>query len=283
MSDYAFILDEMLWSYSRVETFERCAQCFYLSYILKKDQIPGFFGEYGSFGHLLLEKYYKEELFDFELADEYTNNYNSNITAYAPPNKFVNLADKYYQQGKYYFENFKGLDSDYETLGVESKYEYKIGDYNFTGIIDLELKHKEGWYEIIDHKSKSEQHKNKLTKKSNPDDFVQLVDGRFIPFDLTKQLYLYCIPTFEKYGEYPKYINFNMFKINDWYKFEFRKEDFEKSVQWVISTIQNLYKETKWLKGEDVGDFWCSFVCGQTCNCKYSNRFIDFESQIYKG
>ena len=51
MNDYAFILDEMTWSYSRVSTYLTCPNCFLLEYILKKASVDGAFGQYGKFGH----------------------------------------------------------------------------------------------------------------------------------------------------------------------------------------------------------------------------------------
>lgn len=274
MSDYDFILDEMLWSYSRLETFEKCPKCFFLTYILKKQQIEGAFGQYGSFGHELLEKYFKEELMCFELEDKFINEYTSKITAYFPPIRNGDLSVKYFEQGKEYFNNFNGIDDCYEILGVEAKYNYKISNYNFTGIIDLELKHKDGWLEILDHKSKSKQDKTRLSKKDNKTDYIQLIDNRYIPFSLAIQLYLYCVPFKEKYGEYPRYFDFNMFRIQDWYKFEFNMDDFNKSINWVNTIINNIYNESKWLKGKDLDNFWCDFVCGTNCYCENSNKFM---------
>jgi hypothetical protein len=185
----------------------------------------------------------------------------------------VDLASKYFEQGKEYFSNFNGLSEEYDVLGVEAQYKYKVDKYNFTGIIDLELKNNNGWLELLDHKSKSKQDKTRLTKKDNKEEYIQLIDNRYIPFDLVIQLYLYCLPFKEKYGEYPRYMNFNMFRIDDWYKFEFKQEDLEKSIRWVVDTINRIYQESKWLKGEDVGDFWCNFTCGMNRSCKYSDRY----------
>jgi hypothetical protein len=273
MNEYSFILDQMKWSYSRLECYERCPYCFYLQYILKKQSQSGFFGQYGSFAHELLEKYYKNELFIFELSKEFENNYTSKITAYAPPNKFCDLSAKYFQQGKDYFDSFQGLEEQYEVLGVEQKYDYNIGEFNFAGIIDLELKHKDGWLELIDHKSKSKLDKTRISKKENKDNYIKTTDNRYIPFSMIIQLYLYCIPFYDKYREYPKYLNFNMFKIQDLYKIEFNKEDFEKSKKWAIDIINNIYDNEKWNKGK-VESFWCSYTCSVNQDCTYSDRYL---------
>lgn len=267
-------MDNFTWSFSRIETFQLCPQAFYLTYILRKPSKSGFFGEYGSFTHSILERYFKNELMIFELEDEFVDKFTANVPTPAPPMKNVDLAVKYFEQGKNYFSNFNGMD-DYEILGVEHEYQFKIGEYDFTGIIDLELKNKDNEFIILDHKSKSKQDKNKLTKKDNPEEFVQLTDARYIPFHLAKQLYIYSLAFKEKYGKYPKYLMWNMFRIGDEYKLEFNEKDLQRSIDWVKNTIAQIYKETEWLKGKDTSRFWCDFVCGLNTYCKYSSRYLD--------
>ena len=57
-----FILDTMTWSFSRLNAFYNCAYEFYLHYIECNKSENGFFGEYGSLIHKILEKYEKGEL-----------------------------------------------------------------------------------------------------------------------------------------------------------------------------------------------------------------------------
>ena len=54
-----FILDTMTWSFSRLNAFYNCAYEFYLHYIECNKSENGFFGEYGSLIHKILEKYEK--------------------------------------------------------------------------------------------------------------------------------------------------------------------------------------------------------------------------------
>ena len=53
---------------------------FYLEYIKsqRKKKIDGFFGLFGTYCHVILEKYAKEELLIFELYDYYKRNYKRN-------------------------------------------------------------------------------------------------------------------------------------------------------------------------------------------------------------
>ena len=227
-----------------------------------------------------MEQYFKGKLLEFELLPKYENEFTKNITVNFPPNAYVDLAAKYFEQGKTYFSNFSGLKSDYEIIGVEKKYEYQLDKYNMVGIIDLEVKHKDGHFEIIDHKSKSSQTltqrqiDNQLKKGEPEDNFVVLTDGRYMPFELMIQLYNYCKPFKELYGEFPKYLNFNMFKIGDWYQVKFNEKDYQRSLKWMTDIIQILYNCNTWNKGNGASEFWCDFICGQSTNCKYSNKYI---------
>ena len=266
-----FILDDFRWSFSRIETFERCALCFYMQYIQCLKGLPGCFGQFGTINHDLLEAYAKGELEDYELANEYKNRYGDVVTEPFPPNKYVDLGDKYYNQGLEYFSSFEGFE-EFDITGVEEEYEFKIGEYNFVGLIDLETPDS-----IIDHKTKGEQHLKRLTKKHNKEDYVQMLDGRYTHKDNWKQLYIYSIPYFVKYKTYPKFLSLNMVRINDWYSIEFNEKHFEESQQWVLTQIESIYQTNEFLKGNDVSDFWCGFVCSQRLNCKHSNSYLGLE------
>lgn len=269
---YDFILDEMVWSYSRLSQYNNCPHSFFLKYIKNKEGISGCFGQYGSFVHELLEKYSKNELCIFELAPEYIDKFTSKVTAYFPPMKDkLSMASIYFEQGKEYFETFNGFDENYIIKDIEKKYYFKLDKYNFVGIIDLEVENKNGWYEIIDHKTKNKQHTTRLSKKRKEQGFITLVDKRYIPWNLIIQLYLYCIPMKEKYGEYPRYLNFNMCRINDWYKIEFNKKDFYISLKWCLEIINKIYKDDVFY--DNISQFYCDFLCDQNINCKFSSKY----------
>jgi len=246
---------DMVWSYSRLTTYETCPYCFYLQYIKKESDYPSAFGQYGSFCHELLEMYFKEEIPDFLMLDHYNEHFVENVTCDFPPNKWKDLAQDYYQKGQAYFETFQGLEDRYaEILEIESEYIFDIGKYKCKGIIDLVVRNHDGEIEIVDHKSKS-------APKSKAD--LQ---------EWYKQLYLYCIPIFEKYGKYPKRLNFNMFKLQDWYDEEFDLVQFERAKKWAVDIIHAIEKDTQFDAG-DPGGFWCNFICGMREHCTNSNMY----------
>jgi len=264
-----FIIDDFLWSFSKIDTFQRCPLCFYFQYIKCFPSIEGCFGQYGSLIHDCLEKYALGELAEYELLSYYKDNYNKFVTESFPPNAYVDLGEKYYNQGYDYFESFDGYD-DRKILAVEQEYKFKIGDYNFTGVIDLECPN-----EIIDTKTKAEQHLTRLTKKHEPkENYIQMLDGRYIHKDNWKQLYMYSIPFKNKYGKYPNLLSLNMARVKDWYTVKFDEKLFKEAEQWAINKITEIYNCEKFIRGNDTSDFWCEFVCSQRLNCKYSNSYL---------
>lgn len=264
----SYILDDFTWSFSRIETFDRCPKCFELQYVKCIKGTEGAYGQYGSLAHMCLEKYAKGELAEYELSGEYINNFDTYITEYFPYNKYVDLREKYYNAGLEYFNSFDGF-GERKLLGIENEYFFDIDKYNFTGKIDLECDN-----EIIDHKTKGEQHLKRLTKKHNKEDYIEMADGRYIHYENFIQLYIYCIPYKEKHGYYPKYLSLNMLRVNDWYTIEFDESFFEKSKQWLVDKIKEIYNTTDFKKGDDVGSYWCSNTCGQRLNCCYSDRYL---------
>lgn len=279
MSEYSFILDEMLWSFSSIDTYENCPYNFYLNYIEKHKQKRNSFSDYGSFCHKLLEDYFKGNLLSFELYDKFNDEYMEKVLdAFPPIRGGGRLYDSYYESGKEYFYNTDNLDKitdTYDILGVEHRHKFKIDKYNFTGILDLELKNKKGWYEIGDHKSKGKQTKTRLSKKDNPNDWTQLTDGRYIPFHLIKQLYIYSKPFYETYKEYPKYLNLNMFRIGDWYTVEFNEKDYIRSLNWAKDTINKIYNDNDWKTNKKQSDYFCRNICGAAEFCKYNEKYIE--------
>jgi hypothetical protein len=246
---------DTIWSYSRLTTYEMCPCCFYLQYIEKKSDYPSAFGQYGSFCHEILEMYFKDEIPDFLMLDHFNEYFTQHVTCEFPPNKYVDLAQSYFQKGQAYFETFAGFEDRYkEILEIEQEYIFDVGGYQVKGIIDLVVRNHDGDIEIVDHKSKSAP-KNKVDLK-----------------EWYKQLYLYCIPVFEKYGEYPKRLNFNMFKLQDWYSTEFSMECLEAAKQWVIDLIHRIENETSF-DAAFPGQFWCDHICGMREHCTNSNMY----------
>lgn len=259
-----FVMDTMTWSFSRLNSYYNCAYEWYLHYLECNKAENGFFGEYGSLIHKILEKYIKGELSLFDLNQYYEENFNEQIPHDAPPNKYVDIRQSYYDKGIEYLNNID-LDLDrYEILGLEKEIHFKIEDKDFVGYIDLLVRDKEtGEIIIIDHKSASIKIlKNGSISKSDQKHFLEF----------KRQLYLYSIPIVKEYGSVSK-LKWNMFKDQKWIEIPWRQEEYDEAIQWAKDTLKLIENESLWLPNQDY--YYCNYLCGQRNNaCEFKPQPI---------
>ena len=189
--------NDFRYSFSKLSSFKSCPMSFYLQYVCNPgsdDEIPNFFAQYGSAAHRILEEYFKGDLPQFCLAEEWERRYPEEVQCPPPPFP-PGFGDKAYNAGLKYFETFDGFGDEWEVVTVEEKFVLNIGGYNVSGIADLMLRHKDtGEYWIIDHKSKS---KSSMRKD--------------LPM-YRHQLYLYAMWCHDYFRAYPGKLSFNLFK-----------------------------------------------------------------------
>lgn len=152
---------------------------------------------------------------------------------------------------------------DYEILGVEQEISVLIEKYQFTGYIDLLLKHKiTNELYIVDHKSSAYPFKKdgKTVLKKSQDDFNKY----------KKQMYLYCKYIYEQYGSYPNWIMWNHFKEQKIAKINFSKEDYDDSISWFLITIHKIEEDELFEPNENF--FFCTQICEFRNSCEYANQ-----------
>lgn len=259
MSEFDFIIDGMRWSFSRLNSYYNCPHEWYEKYIMCEYGEQNFFSEFGSCCHTILEKYAKGELDIFSICDAYEEEFQKTVVHDAPPNKHVNIKQSYYDKGLEYFQNIDLYLEDYEVLGVEKKVEFKIGDKDFVGYIDLLLREKAtGKIIILDHKSAS----IKILKNGKVSKSDQKHMREFI-----RQLCLYARPILEEYGQVDE-LWWNLFKEQKWIKIPFTQEDYNEAIQWAEDTIKLIETEEEYPPNPDF--YYCSYLCSQRNNaCPY--------------
>ena len=131
MDELDFLLDTMTWSFSRLNSYYNCPYEWKLHYLNCNKSENGFFGEYGSLIHTILEKYIKGKLSLFELNQYYEEHFNECIPHDAPPNKYVDIRQSYFDKGIEYLNNIDLYLDKYEILGVEKEVNFKINDKDF--------------------------------------------------------------------------------------------------------------------------------------------------------
>ncbi len=260
MDEDRFIIDTMLWSFSRLNFYEQCPYGFWLKYVQCNEGEPNFFGQYGSLMHKILEKYEKEELSLFEISQYYVDNFNVFVTCNPPKNKYTDIRQLYFDKGLEYLDHIDLLLDKYEILGVEKEVKFEVGDYKMIGYIDLLLREKETKeITIVDHKSGSVKFKKngELSKKE---------ENHVLGFK--RQLYLYSIAVIQEYGVKPKYLQWNLFKDRNWLTVEFNYEEFIEACHWAEEVVKAIEQERDWLPNPS--RYFCWNICDmRNCACEY--------------
>jgi hypothetical protein len=228
-------LREKVWSYSAVRLFETCPYAFKLKYIDGISEKPNAFAQHGSLVHSILERYFKGELYAFELADVFQQEYPKAVTEHFP---FFNMYKAFYGKTLNYLQNFDGIDG--EVVSVEEKFETKFGDYNFVGYADLVMRDDTGLV-LIDHKSHSA-FKNKAERK-----------------EYFRQLYLYAECIKRKYGEYPHKLVFNMFRVPKMEAEIFAPSQSKDDVIWFQNSVKKILENKNW--DCKVDEWYCNNLC----------------------
>ena len=170
--------------------------------------------------------------------------------------------DKLYDLGLRYFQNgVKDLNlSQYKILGVEYECNFKIGDHEFIGYIDLLLEDENGYIIILEHKSAENPYgKNGKPKKSTADKVKSY----------ERQLYLYSNAVFIQYCKYPTKFVWNYFKSHKFKVIPFYGSEYLETLQWAEDTIKEMYDEIFFDAKEDY--FYCRNLCDYRDICEFAN------------
>lgn len=253
--NYSHIIDDMTWSYSRITTYEDCPYRFYLKYIKKLKGEPLFFSDYGSFMHLIIQKYLTGELTREELPTYYLANFRKSVIGKAP-----NLAifQNYFRQGLEYLRNIQPPED--EILGVEKEISFTLGEKKFIGYID-KVSRSDG-IDITDNKSRALKPR---TLRKRPTKSDKELD------QFLRQLYIYSISVMNEYGEFPKHLIFNCFRTQTSIVEPFDLEKFKNTEKWALDTIDCISKETEWKP--NIEWFRCKYLCDCNSQCEYFQMF----------
>ena len=225
------------------------------------------FAEQGTLIHDLIDKWAKGILTAGELPYEYIKRYPGEVSNNWPRMLAAKgYAEKTYNQGLSYFENFNEFEG-YEVLESEYSFKTKINGRNFVGIIDMVLRDKKtDEIIILDHKSKS---LDSFKKEEN---------------EMYKQQLIYSKAAEEKYGKYPDMLAFNLFKEGGLMMFRpFDKNEYDTVYEWACDTIKKIeeYDTFDWYetmmdrerknaveKDKDPDKVKPTFFCTEICSCR---------------
>lgn len=252
-------LDEMVWSFSRVNSSQKCAYAWYLQYIAGFEPKPNAFAQFGTVCHETIEKYLKGEIDMFSALPYYQQRYPEIVTCDFPPNKYSDLGEKAYTLGEEYFSNINFDFEKYEILGVERELQFKVGKYPFHGFADAIYRDREtGEIILSDQKTSSFKYlKDGSVSKTNAEHYLEF----------RRQLYLYSIPLIEEYGKVD-YLRWNMIRDKRIIKIPWEEKEYNETIKWCIESIERLENETLWLPDKS-SNYWCGQICSMSNNCTY--------------
>lgn len=237
-------MTEEIYSFSRITP--SCLYAWKRTYIDGDRGGNNAFSEYGTIAHEIFEKYSNQEIFDFEMSELFVEKFNK-MTNEFPPNEYVDLKERYFNDGLRYFKNFEGFPD--KTLEVEQEYIFEIDGIKFIGYPDRIGQDSNGDISIWDYKS---------SKPYIGDDLKEKI----------KQLYLYSIICKEKYGKYPKYLRFVHFRQNKIVTILFNEQELENTKKWAVKQVQML-RELKEFPPNLENKFYCNYICNHRETCEY--------------
>ena len=249
------IIDDIVWSYSNLTCFEDCRYRWFMQYITKTEQEDRFYASFGSFIHKIIEAYYKKSITKEQMKLMFLKGFRTEVTGFRPSEKIV---DSYIQKLLSYFENFEEF--PYEMVAVEDRIYFNINGNSFVSIVDYIGRDTDGGLVIIDNKSRDLKQRSKRKK---PTAYDLILD------DMLKQLYLYSAAVKEKYGDFPKKLCFNCFKNGAFIEEKFNPDEYQKTIDWVESVIQEIKNVTMNDFYPDMMFFKCMNICGFSSECCY--------------
>ena len=248
-----FVVSTMKWSFSRLNSYySGCPYEFERHYIECEPAKQGFYGAAGGFAHETIEQYAKGQLDMWDLPGYFEDNFAKKVPYDAPPNKYKDLKQDWYDSVLDYFNNIDLPIDKYEIVGVEKQVDFEIEGYPFIGFIDLLLRDPEdGKLILCDHKTT-------VLKRLKSGAISKTDQEHFLAFK--RQQYLYSQAVMEEYGDNSiKELWWNMIRQRDFIKIPFSKNEYEEAKTWALDTIHRIENETEWLPNPNM--WYCNYLC----------------------
>lgn len=251
--NYAPVIQDMTWSYSRIKSFYDCPYRWYLRYIRKlKSNEDMFFANYGTFMHKMIEMYLKGEKTPKQLSELYLQNFKDEVKGHAPSKQvFAN----YFTSGLRYLKELQPF--PYNVVAVEKRVDFAVYGIPFIGYIDL-LGEKNGNLYVIDNKSRTLKPRNKRGRVTKTDEELD---------SYLKQLYLYSIAVEREYGKFPKALCFNCYRIPLLIEEPFSNQEYVESKIWFTNSVNEITNETDFRPNAEF--FKCRHLCEMQNYCEY--------------
>ena len=249
-------ISDLIWSYTKLSSFEQCPYQFYLQYIEKRNGEGNFYADAGKAMHKTLELLEKGEV---ELSDSIMKFDDLWLEVDTGDTK-KETAENWYWSCIDYLGSLTGFELDnYNVLEVEGKHRFTKDGNEFIGFIDLLLEDKAtGDLIIVDHKS----HNRLVGKNGRPlKSELKTLEG------YKRQLYLYSYPVMQKYQKTPKNLAWNHFRTGDLTVVPFDWDEYREAWEWAESLIGKITEEKEFENKDEF--FYCKNLCDFRHSCEY--------------
>jgi len=251
---YLPLIEDMVWSYSRIESFHSCKYKFFLKYISQCEEEDKFYATYGSFIHKLIERFYRGGLPKEKMFTEFLTGFSENVKGTRPKQETV---QKYIQCGVEYLKGFQPF--PYTFLDVEKRVDFEIDGLRFVGFIDFLGRDSDGSLVIVDNKSRDLKPRSGKAKPVVKDKELDA---------MLRQLYIYSAAIKREFGEYPKWLCFNCFRTGMFIKEPFSEESYNEAIDWAKQEIEEIKATEDFYPTID--PFYCTYICGVSEDCVYN-------------
>lgn len=252
--NYRPLIEDMVWSYSRLEIFDDCPYRWFLQYIhtpkLKKEE--KFYASYGLFMHNLLEKFYKHEASKDEILNEFITKFSTEVKGRRPK---ASTVQKYIQAGIEFFSNLEQF--RFDTVSVEERIEFEIDGIPFVCRVDY-IGMEDGEYVVVDNKSRDLKPRSKRSKPTLKDKELD---------SMLRQLYLYAEAVRQKYGKLPKSLCFNCFRTGIFIEEPFNEDAYHEAIQWAKEKVEEIAGTDDFYPNREF--FSCHYICSLSSHCCY--------------
>ena len=249
--NYSFQIDQMVWSYSRLQSFLKCPYCFFVHYITGEDEDDTFLASYGSFVHQIHQLVFSGFLKRSDAADYYLENFEDFVHGGIPKEIFT----PYYRGAYEYFKDMPKFPG--EIVGIETEFNFDIKGNPFHGYTDLITREDDGLV-LYDHKAKNLKPYSNRKKPTKTD--IELDE-------YSRQLYLYAEAIKQNLGEYPVRLVFNCYRNQTQIKQDFCEDKLHATLNWAHDLIHTIRDYEDWKP--DIDFFKCRYLCGLNERCDY--------------
>ena len=254
---YKPLIEDMVWSYSRVSSFDDCPNAWFLKYIKQKPEHEMFYSSFGKLVHNIIERFYRGELTEDDMLMEFLIHLEDKVRGERPDDKIV---DNYINGVATYLSEFRPL--PYKMIDVEKYVRFTVSDKPFVGIIDYIGMDGDDLC-VVDNISGNLKPRSKRKYPTQKD---MELDEKL------RQLYLYSTAVKQEYGKFPSKLCFNCFRTGVLIEEPFVPEKYNETIEWVLNEIARIENENYFIADPDF--FRCRWLCGFNSSCEDYEEYL---------